>query len=60
VPKKPTTTSVRAVVMTEGARIDRVRGVNAPLCASMGEVGAIPLKSRTAPARAALEESDQE
>jgi hypothetical protein len=60
VPKKPTTTSVGDVVMTEGARIDLLLGVNAPLCPSTGALRAMPLKSRTAPAAAALEESDQE
>ena len=50
VPKKPRTTSPAAVVVTEGATIDRVCDVEAPLCESTGEVPSIPLTSRMAPA----------
>ena len=58
-PKNPTTTSSDAVVITEGARIDLLVGVNAPLCESTGDDRAMPLKSKTEPAAAAREASDQ-
>ena len=58
-PKNPMTTSPGAVVLTEGALTDRVSGVNAPLCESIGAVTSIPLKSRIAPTALAVEDQDQ-
>ena len=49
-PKKPTTTSPATVVVTDGAENERLSGVNAPLCESMGADESIPLTSRTAAA----------
>jgi hypothetical protein len=49
-PKKPTTMSFGAVVVTEGAMTDLLAGVNAPLCESTGEDRLRPLKSTTLPA----------
>jgi hypothetical protein len=57
-PKKPTTTSSDAVVVSEGAGTFLLWGVNAPLCESTGDDFARPLKSKTAPAAAALDASD--
>ena len=42
-PKIPTTSVPAALVVTDGAEIDRVSGVNRPLCASMGAVWLTPL-----------------
>jgi hypothetical protein len=50
--KKPTTMSPAAVVVTEGARIDRLEGAKAPLCESTGACTATPLTSTSAPAAA--------
>jgi hypothetical protein len=49
-PKKPTTMSFGALVVTEGAMIDLLAGVDAPLCESTGEDRLRPLKSTTLPA----------
>ena len=59
VAKKPTTTSLFAVVVTDGAEKAVPRRVNAPLWESTGEVESIPLKSRIAPAAEACEPTDQ-
>ena len=59
IPKKPTTMSLFAVVVTDGATANQFLGVNAPLCESTGVVCAIPLKSSTAPAAMAAEDHDQ-
>jgi hypothetical protein len=58
-PKKPTTMSSFAVVVTEGATANQLLGVNAPLCESTGTDFSIPLKSRIAPAAAAAADQDQ-
>jgi hypothetical protein len=58
VEKKPTTVSPFEVVVTEGAANEVLRGVNAPLCESTGEVASIPLKSRIAAAAAACAPTD--
>jgi hypothetical protein len=49
-PKKPTTRSPSAVVVTDGAMKDRLAGVNAPLCESTGIDPAAPLTSTIEPA----------
>jgi hypothetical protein len=49
-PKKPATKSPAAVVVTDGATIDRLSGENAPLCESTGASLSMPLTSRIAPA----------
>jgi hypothetical protein len=49
-PKKPTTISPAIVAVTDGAAKERLSGVNAPLCESMGADESIPLTSRIAPA----------
>jgi hypothetical protein len=49
-PKKPTTMSSGAVVVTEGATTDLLAGVNAPLWESTGDDRFTPLKSTTLPA----------
>jgi hypothetical protein len=59
VEKKPTTVSFFAVVVTDGALNEVLRGVNAPLCESTGELVSTPLKSRIAPAAEACESTDQ-
>jgi len=58
-PKKPTTTSLAAVVVSDGAEALPVSGVNAPLCASTGLVRSRPLKSRIAPIALVRDEKDQ-
>jgi len=59
VEKNPTTVSLFAVVVTDGAPNDVLRGVNAPLCESTGELVSMPLKSRIAPAAEACEPTSQ-
>jgi hypothetical protein len=49
VPKKPSTSSLAAVVVTDGAVIELLREVKAPLWESIGEVASTPLTSMTAP-----------
>ena len=58
-PKKPTTMSPFAVVVTDGATANQLLGVNAPLCESTGVDFWMSLKSRTAPAAFAAEDQDQ-
>jgi hypothetical protein len=58
-PKKPTTMSSFAVVVTEGAPVNQLWGVNAPLCESTGVARSMPLKSRIAAAAVAVEAQDQ-
>ena len=57
-PKKPTTMSSRAVVVTEGALTDLLAGVNAPLCESTGDERSRPLKATTLPVAEAGAASD--
>ncbi len=58
-PKKPTTTSLSAVVLTEGATTTELLGVNAPLCESTGAERSSPLKSRIAATAVTLGDHDQ-
>jgi hypothetical protein len=58
-PKKPITISPPATVLIEGAAKVDERGVKAPLCESIGEVGSMPLRATTPPAALADEASDQ-
>jgi hypothetical protein len=58
-PKNPTTTSPSAPVVMDGATINPLPGVKAPLWESTGVVGSISLKSITAPARDACDPNDQ-
>ena len=58
-PKKPTTMSSFAVVVTEGATANQLWGVKAPLCESIGIALSMPLKSRIAPAAVAVVDQDQ-
>jgi hypothetical protein len=58
-PKKPTTMSPAAAVVSEGATATLLLGVNAPLCESTGVDRSRPLKSRIAPAAVAVEGQDQ-
>jgi hypothetical protein len=48
--KNPMTVSFLAVVVTDGATNEVLRGVNAPLWESTGEVASTPLRSRIAAA----------
>jgi len=59
VPKKPTTMSPADVVVTEGARMDMLPDVKAPLCESTGVAGSTFLKSMTAPAADVCDPRDQ-
>jgi hypothetical protein len=54
-PKKPTTRSPAAVVVTDGATKNRFSSVKAPLCESTGVDTSTPLTSRIAPAAEADE-----
>jgi hypothetical protein len=58
-PKNATTISPGTVVVTDGATIDRLRGVKAPLWESTGAVGSTPLKSRIAPEAEVCAPKDQ-
>jgi hypothetical protein len=58
-PKNPTMTSPADPVVIEGATIDPLPGVKAPLCESTGVVGLMFLKSITAPASDACAARDQ-
>ena len=49
-PKKPTTRSPLAVVVTDGAAKEVLSGVKAPLCESTGIDVSAPLTSTIAPA----------
>ncbi len=58
-PKKPTTMSSLAEVVTDGATANLLSGVDAPLCESTGADWSMPLKSRIAPAAVAVEDQVQ-
>jgi hypothetical protein len=58
VPKKPTTMSPAAVVVTEGAANDPLFGVKAPLCESIGEAGSTFVKSVMLPTCPTAEDAD--
>jgi hypothetical protein len=59
VEKKPTTVSLFAVVVRDGAAYEVPCGVNAPLWESTGELVSMPLKSRIAAAADTCEPTDQ-
>jgi hypothetical protein len=58
-PKKPTTMSPADPVVIDGATMNPLAGVKAPLCESTGDVAFTPLKSMTDPAADACDPRDQ-
>jgi hypothetical protein len=58
-PKKPKTMSPAELVVTDGATINPLVGVNAPLCESTGVVGLTFFRSITDPAADICDPKDQ-